>query len=209
VSTSKTSYSDELRLRSGVSISQTRFALSNFCLSNLGGDGQYFADVLELCGDTARMQDVVNTIREEVRKRCPERLAALIACVREANDTAGDTTPTPTLAPAGRPVAPAAVAAAPGAAPGATAPRKPAAAAAPDPLLLKPGISLAQGRFALAEFCLNELGARGQPLTDAINGCKDVAALQHLVRRIGGDPQERGWLPKLVECVREINASSD
>jgi len=40
VADSKLRYPDELRLKPGVSLSQTRFALANFCLSHFGADGQ-------------------------------------------------------------------------------------------------------------------------------------------------------------------------
>ncbi|HEV2284957.1 MAG TPA: hypothetical protein VGR80_02850, partial [Steroidobacteraceae bacterium] len=96
---------DELRLRSGVSLSQTRFALANFCLTHFGADGQYYADVIELCVDALRLQEVLNIITTEVAKRCPERMPVLVACVHEANDT--DPESSGTTRPRAAPPAPA------------------------------------------------------------------------------------------------------
>jgi hypothetical protein len=77
-----------VNLKSGVSPSQARFALSNFCLDQFGANGQDIADVLELCTDVASLQEALNTIQTEVRNRCPDRMPALVACVDEINQTA-------------------------------------------------------------------------------------------------------------------------
>jgi hypothetical protein len=210
---------EELRLKPGVSLSQTRFALANFCLSHLGADGQYFADVLELCADAPRLQEVLNVIAGEVGKRCPERLPALATCVKEANDTDLETSgavpraaPAPTAAPA-RPPAAAAAARAPAAAAPRSAPavaRTPARSA-PAPLQLLPAVSLAQARFALSDFCLDQFGARSQALVDAVNASSDVRALQGVLNGIAREVKEhhRDALEKLLECVREINSTSE
>jgi len=76
-----------LRLKSGVSLTQTRFALSHFCLSNLGADGQHFAGALEFCVDTNLLQEALNAITAEVRSRYPDRLPGLIACARPTRRT--------------------------------------------------------------------------------------------------------------------------
>lgn len=213
-------YPDGLRLKAAVSLSQTRFVLSNFCLSHFGSHGQYFADIIELCSDARQLQEALNTIRAEVRSRCPERMAALAECVREANETDGDTaspgglprpspppgspSPAPTAAPrpqeAARPPYP-------GSAPPAPASRP----SDSDRLRLRAGVSLAQGRFTLTEFCLDQFGAKAQQLVDAINRCTDVGGLQRVVMLIGADIQANhpGSVSKLTECVREINESAD
>ena len=77
-----------LILKSGVSPSQTRFALSNFCLDQFGTKGQELADVVELCTDVTSLQEAVNSIQVEVHNRCPDRLSALVACISEINETA-------------------------------------------------------------------------------------------------------------------------
>lgn len=212
---SKTRFPDELRLKAGVSLSQTRFALANFCLTHFGADGQYYADVIELCADAPRLQEALNIITSEVGKRCPDRMPVLTACVREANDTdlesSGTTrprAPAPAAAPAPRPVQPPAGRSAParGAAP-AAAPARPA----PAPLQLAPGVSLAQARFALADFCLDQFGTGSQALVDAVNAGGDVRAIQGVLNRIATEVKQshRDSLEKLLECVREINATGE
>jgi hypothetical protein len=216
VADSKTRFPGELRLKAGVSLSQTRFALANFCLTHFGADGQYYADVIELCVDAPRLQEALNIITTEVAKRCPDRLGLLTACVREANDTDLESSGT-TLPRAASPAAAAAASrpAPPPPARSATPPGAAAAAAparpAPAPLQLAPGVSLAQARFALADFCLDQFGARGQALVDAINAGGDVRAIQAVLNRIATEVKEnhRDSLEQLLECVREINASSE
>jgi hypothetical protein len=231
VAESNNRYYDDLHLRAGVSPSHTRFTLSNFCLNNFGADGQYLADLIDFCVDTNQLQEVLNTIRDQVRSCFPDRLPTLAACVREANETAVEayapTAPTVvTPSPASRP--PALKRAAQGAPMGGTlaaavparavAPRsvalpqrQPSRGAATDPLRLEAGVSLAQARFELSEFCLDQFGARAQQFMDAIDRCADVAALQKVLILIGADVQERHGerLPKLIDCVREINETGD
>ena len=88
---------------------------------------------------------------------------------------------------------------------------QPSLNAATDPLQLKASISLAHARFALSEFCLDQFGARAQRFMDAIDGCRDVAALQKVLLLIFADVQERHRerLPKLIDCAREINETAD
>lgn len=213
---SRNRFPDELRLKPGVSLSQTRFALANFCLSHFGADGQYYADVIELCADAPRLQEVLNIITAEVAKRCPDRLGLLTASVREANDT--DLESSGTTLPHAAPPAAAASASrlAPASAPRSAPPRGAAPAAAPArpapaPLQLAPGVSLAQARFTLADFCLDQFGARSQALVDAINAGGDLRAIQGALNRVATEVKEhrRDALEKLLECVREINATSE
>ena len=202
----------ELRLNFGISPSQARFALSNFCMDEFGTDGQYLVDAVSLCTDVMSLQEVLNSIRAEVAERCADRLPALVVCVREINET-DDASPT------GSHVQTTAVAAKP-------APSKPAPARGPpdikpayaqklgasggqgpDPLRLESGISLAQARFALTEFCLNQFGVQGQEFVDAVNRCRDVPSLQKVLSLIRTDlfNRHRDLLPLFVACVREIN----
>jgi hypothetical protein len=224
-------YFDDVHLKTGISPSHTRFTLSNFCLNNFGADGQYLADLIDFCVDTNQLQEVLNTIREEVRSRFPDRLPTLVACVREANETAGETDPpiapiAPTVAaPSPAPHPPALKRAAQGAPMSGTLAVMPARAVAPrsmplpqpslnaaaDPLLLNASISLAHARFLLSEFCLDQFGARAQQFMDAIERCKDVAALQKVLSVITAELQERHRerLPKLIDCAREINETAN
>ena len=223
-------YFDDVHLKAGISPSHTRFTLSNFCLNNFGADGQYLADLIDFCLDTHQLQEALNTIREEVRSRFPDRLPTLIACVRDANETAVETdapavriTPKVAVPPASRPpalrraaggtamsIAPAAVPARAAAPRSVTLPQ-PSVSAATDPLQLKAGVSLAHARFVLSEFCLDQFSTRAQQFIDAIDGCRDVAALQKVLNLITVDIQERHRerLPKLIDCAREINETAD
>jgi hypothetical protein len=57
---------------------------------------------------------------------------------------------------------------------------------------------------------LDQFGARAQQLMVAIDRCADLAALQKVLTLIGADVQERHreGLPKLIDCVREINETA-
>src|SRR6201996_714932 len=77
----------DLRLNFGISPSQVRFALSNFCMDEFGTDGQYLVDAVSLCSDIMSLQEVLNSIRAEIEEQLPARMPALIACIRELNDT--------------------------------------------------------------------------------------------------------------------------
>ena len=81
------SVSERLRLKPGISPSQARFALSNFCLDQFGTSGQDLAEAVGFCTDVASLQLALDNIRTEVKKLFPERRAALVACVREINET--------------------------------------------------------------------------------------------------------------------------
>ena len=225
VADSNNRYANDLRLKPGVSLSQARFALSNFCLNNFGADGQYFADVIEFCVDIAQLQEVLKTIRDEVRGRYPDRLPALVTCVRDAHDGEETALPTEAAPPpatlptpeepkrAARAVSAGNTVAVPVHAvpPRTAAPPQPLRGAETDPLQLAAGVSLAQARFTLSEFCLDQFGARGQQLMTAIDRCTDVAALQKVLSVIGSEVRERrrDSLPKLIDCVHEINETAD
>jgi hypothetical protein len=81
------SVSERLRLKPGISPSQARFALSNFCLDQFGRNGQDLAEAVGFCTDVPSLQLALDNIRTEVKKLFPERRAALVACVREINET--------------------------------------------------------------------------------------------------------------------------
>jgi len=81
------SSSERLRLEPGVSPSQARFLLSNFCLDQFGAAGQVLAEAVDFCTDVASLQLALDNIRTEVKKLGPDRRAALVACVREINET--------------------------------------------------------------------------------------------------------------------------
>lgn len=201
---------DELHLKLDVAVSQARFALSNFCMDNFDSENQYLVDAISLCTDVFSLQEAVNTIRMDVDEFCPGRLHALIACVREINET-DEAAVTPPgarvvkILPVSRPAA---------AQPSAAQPepvKKPAAgSASTEPPRLEAAISLAQARFALTEFCLNEFGVQGQPFVDGVNRAGDVPAMQKAFNLIRTETlnRHRDKLPLLLACVREINETA-
>jgi hypothetical protein len=202
----------ELRLNFGISPSQARFALSNFCMDEFGTDGQYLVDAVSLCTDVMSLQEVLNSIRAEVAERFADRLPALVVCVREINET-DDASPTgshvQTTAPAAKPTPskPAPARGPPDIKPAYAQKPGTSGGQGPDPLRLESGISLAQARFALTEFCLNQFGVQGQEFADAVNRCGDVPGMQKVLNLIRTDlmNRHRDRLPLLVSCVREIN----
>lgn len=81
------SISERLKLKPGISPAQGRFQLSNFCLDHLGADGQVLADAVNFCADVTSLQLALDNIRTEVKRLGPDGRAALVACVREINET--------------------------------------------------------------------------------------------------------------------------
>jgi hypothetical protein len=81
------SISERLRFKPGISPSQARFALSNFCLDIFGAAGQDLADVVEFCNDVSSLQMALDTIRSEIKKLHPEKRPDLVVVVREINET--------------------------------------------------------------------------------------------------------------------------
>jgi hypothetical protein len=210
----------ELRLNFGISPSQARFALSNFCMDEFGTDGQYLVDAVSLCNDVMSLQEVLNSVRTEIDERLPGRMPALVACIREINET-DDPSATGTHAQPGATAAkpatadPAPAKPAPLRAPNirpASRVRKPTSAAGsgPDPMRLESGVSLAQARFALSEFCLDQFGVQGQEFVDAVNRCSNVAGAQKVLNliRTGLLTRHPDRLPLLLVCVREINETA-
>ena len=204
----------DLRLNFGISPSQARFALANFCMDEFGTGGQFLVDAVGLCTDIMSLQEVLNSIRSEIEESLPGRMSALLACVRELNETddasstdaRAQTEAAPPKIPTAKPpilnVVPAPLV------PGRSAPSAKAAATdAKDSMQLDAEISLAQARFMLSEFCLNQFGVQSQEFVDAVNRCGDVAGLQKVLSLIRTEMlnQNRDRLPQLLACVREIN----
>jgi len=81
------SISERLRLKPGISPAQARFLLTNFCLDQLGADGQVLANAVEFCTDVASLQMALDNIRTEVKRLGPEGRTALVACVHEINES--------------------------------------------------------------------------------------------------------------------------
>jgi len=72
-------------LQAGVSLSQTRFALSDFCLDCFGIEAQRMIGAIDRCTNLNGLQQVLNTIFAVVRKDQPDQLPALYARVEEIN----------------------------------------------------------------------------------------------------------------------------
>jgi hypothetical protein len=195
----------ELRLKFGISPAQARFALSNFCMDHFGAEERYLVDAISLCADAMTLQEVLNSIRSEVDERFPDHLPALFDCVREINET-DDTAAPPGAAASPAPdrrasVRPAA---------GPPSAKKPAPSEPADPMHLDSGVSLAQARYTLSEFCLNEFGVRGQEFVEAVNQCRDVPGLQKVLSLIRTEVLNHHGdrLPALAASVREINETA-
>ena len=191
-------------------------------MDQLGAEERYLVDTVSLCNDVMTLQEVLNSIRAEVDERFPDRLPALFDCVREINETDEATVPSLPAAPAherratSRP------------APARSVPSAPAMPSKPvwdktaledkpvpgtglaDPMRLETGISLAQARFTLSEFCLNQFGVGGQELVDAVNRCREVVGLQKVLNLIRTEVinHHRERLPALVACVHDINETA-
>jgi hypothetical protein len=178
---------EQLPLEAGVSLSQARFLLSDFCLDQFGTQGTGLVDAAGLAVDVPGVQQVLNRVRIEVQSRCPDRLTLLVNCVREINKTA-DETASPEVADAPK-----------------------ASMSAEGALRLGSDISISQARFALTDFCLNHFGIRGQDLVETLNRCGDVAALQIALTSIRDEVLNRcrDRLPALIDCVREFNETDD
>lgn len=206
----------DLRLNFGIAPSQARFALSNFCMDEFGTEGQFLVDAVSLCTEIMSLQEVLNSIRSEVEERLPGRMPALIACIRELNDTDDASStgshPTEPAPPKVSPTKPPTLkVVAPAPATGKSPPQQRSVAAdAADPMRLDAEISLSQARFMLSEFCLNQFGVQSQEFVDAVNRCADVAALQKVLGLIRTEMlnRHRDRLPLLAACVREINETA-
>jgi hypothetical protein len=178
---------EQPHLEAGVSLSQARFSLSDFCLEQFGTQGRGLVDAVSLALDVAGLQQVLSRIRVEVQNRRPDRLTMLADCVRDINKTA-DATALPAVAAASE-----------------------VSISAEGVLHLGSGISVSQARFALSDFCLDHFGIRGQELVELVNHCGDVPALQLALTRIRDQVLDRcrDRLPALIDCVREFNETDD
>ncbi len=74
-------------LDSGVSMSQARFVLCDFCLDQFGTRAQPLIDAIEAASDVAELQQVLDGITAEVRRHVKDQLPVLMAKVREANQS--------------------------------------------------------------------------------------------------------------------------
>jgi hypothetical protein len=71
----------------GVSVSQARFVLCDFCLDQFGMKAQPLIDAINATGDVQELQHVLDSVTAEIRKHCGDQLPALTARVREINQS--------------------------------------------------------------------------------------------------------------------------
>jgi hypothetical protein len=72
-------------LEPGISLSQARFQLSDFCLDQFGARGQEKVDTIQAAKTVGAMQRVLDDIHEELRGK-PNALEALADRVQEINE---------------------------------------------------------------------------------------------------------------------------
>jgi hypothetical protein len=75
-------------LDSGISMSQARFELCDFCLDQFGTNAQPLLDAIEEAANVAELQHLVDGLTAQMRKHLKDKLPALLAKVREINETA-------------------------------------------------------------------------------------------------------------------------
>jgi hypothetical protein len=73
-------------LDAGISVSQARFVLCDFCLDQFGMKAQTFIDAINATADVGGLQEVLDRITREVRKQRRENMPALLSRVREINE---------------------------------------------------------------------------------------------------------------------------
>jgi hypothetical protein len=75
-------------LASGISMSQARFLLCDFCLDQFGTSAQPLLDAIEEATHVADLQHVLDGLTAQMRKHLKHQLPALMAKVREINENA-------------------------------------------------------------------------------------------------------------------------
>jgi hypothetical protein len=74
-------------LEPGISLSQARFGLGDFCLDTFGIEAQHLIDAINTAGDIAALQRVINDLVARARlRRQEDLLAALRQRIRDINE---------------------------------------------------------------------------------------------------------------------------
>jgi len=73
-------------LDSGISVSQARFVLCDFCLDQFGMKAQPLIDAVNSAADVAALQSVLDRITREVRRLRRDQMPALLTRIREINE---------------------------------------------------------------------------------------------------------------------------
>jgi len=81
----RTTLSSFPTLDPGISVSQARFVLCDFCLDRFGMQAQPLIDAINATGDLPELQQALDSVTAEIRKHCKDQLPALMARVREIN----------------------------------------------------------------------------------------------------------------------------
>jgi hypothetical protein len=74
------------QLDAGISVSQARYILSDFCLDQFGTKGQPLIDAIGKAVDVERLQQVLDRITREVRKQRRPQMPELLSRIREINE---------------------------------------------------------------------------------------------------------------------------
>lgn len=75
-------------LAPGISMSQARFLLCDFCLDQFGTNAQPLVDAIEETANVPELQHVLDGLTAQMRKHLKHQLPALMAKVREINENA-------------------------------------------------------------------------------------------------------------------------
>jgi hypothetical protein len=74
-------------LEAGVSVSQARFVLCDFCLDQFGVKSQPLIDAINGSVDVQELQQVLDSVTGEIRKHCQDQLPVLMTRVHEINQS--------------------------------------------------------------------------------------------------------------------------
>lgn len=74
-------------LDSGISMSQARFVLCDFCLDQFGTKAQPLIKAIENAADVAELQRALDGVTAQVREHSKDQLPALMSQVRDINET--------------------------------------------------------------------------------------------------------------------------
>lgn len=80
--------STEFYIDEEIILSEAKFLLTDFCVDSFGTASQAFVDQIRACSKTQDFVGCFARTLAEAKRRCPEHVPALLALVKEINDTA-------------------------------------------------------------------------------------------------------------------------
>jgi hypothetical protein len=80
--------STEFYIDEEIILSEAKFLLTDFCVDSFGTASQTFVDQIRACSKTQDFVGCFARTLAEAKRRCPEHVPALLALVKEINDTA-------------------------------------------------------------------------------------------------------------------------